>query len=148
MRKLSTMDAHGFDIALGQIMQMIRLEKGVSRSKAIEAAEVSGTTFSRFENGESSMSARVVVLLCEEYGVNVGEVLQSADNCSQSESVTALNKVLDKDPGSIQAIADLLSEDETTMEILKAVSQISPECRKMLLQMIKPLQEYHCEPKK
>ena len=60
---------------IGDFLQLIRKEKGMTQKELAEKINVSDKTVSKWENGNSTPDTMILIPLCEVLGITVNELL-------------------------------------------------------------------------
>lgn len=104
-------------------LKMLRSARGVLQKDIAALLGIDRTTYVKYEKGVSEPSIETLLKLADYFGVSVDFLLGREDEDTKKEIAA-------------------LSDDDLNLEIIKLLTELSPETREMALQILQTLKDH------
>lgn len=104
-------------------LKMLRSARGVLQKDIAALLGIDRTTYVKYEKGVSEPSIETLLKLADYFGVSVDFLLGREDEDTKKEIAA-------------------LSDDDLNLEIIKLLTELSPETREMALKILQTLKDH------
>lgn len=104
-------------------LKMLRSARGVLQKDVAALLGIDRTTYVKYEKGVSEPSIETLLKLADYFGVSVDFLLGREDEDTKKEIAA-------------------LSDDDLNLEIIKLLTELSPETREMALKILQTLKDH------